>query len=77
MWSGKRLRNIQGTTRPDYLWRENVVQHVKGSSEEGEAGMNYWKNQKLNNARKLRDIYLIDLEDGEHKETIKTLGKFF
>ena len=26
---------------------------------------------KLDNARQLRDIYFIDSEDGEHKETIK------
>ena len=32
-----------------------------------------WANekQKLDNARKLRGIYFIDPEDGEHKETIK------
>ena len=68
----KHPRNYQ--TWLSVAW--NVVRHVKGSSEEEEERMNYRKNQKLDNARKLRDIYFIDPGDGKHKETIKTLGNF-
>ena len=46
----------------------------KARQAEGEAK---WSNEKLHleNARKLRGIYFIDLEDKEFKETIKNARK--
>ena len=44
--------------------------HVKSSQEQGEARMDYGE-AKLDNAQKLRGIYVVDLEDGEYKKTIQ------
>ena len=33
------------------------------------------RSQKIENARRLRGIHFIDLEDGEYKETIKKLAE--
>ena len=70
MWSGGRLTRKQLTSRPDHLWPElwkSMGKHAKLKEKQK------WSNEKLHleNARKLRGIYFIDLEDKEFKETIK------
>ena len=69
MWSGKRLTRKQPTSRPDLLWPElwkSMGKHAKLKEKQK------WSNEKLHleNARKLRGIYVIDLEDKDFKETI-------
>ena len=70
MWSGERLTRKQLTSRPDHLWPElweKMGKNVKLKEKQK------WSHEKpqLDNARKLRGIYFIDLEDKEFKETIK------
>ena len=70
MWSGERLTRKQLTSRPDHLWPElwkSMGKHVKLKEKQK------WSDEKLHleNARKLRGIYFIDLEDKKLKETIK------
>ena len=70
MWSGGGLTRKQLTSRPDHLWPElwkSMGKHAKLKEKEK------WSNEKLHldNARKLREIYFIDPEDKEFKETIK------
>ena len=74
MWSGWRLTRKQLTSRPDHLWPElwkAMGKHAKVKEKQK------WSNEKihLENARKLRGIYLIDPEDKEFKETIKNARK--
>ena len=74
MWSGERLTRKQQTSRPDHLWPElweKVGKNAKLKEKQK------WSNEKLHldNARKLRGIYFIDLEDKEFKETIKNARK--
>ena len=74
LWSGWRLTRKQLTSRPDHLWRElwkSKGKHTKLKEKQK------WSNEKfhLENARKLRGIYFIDLEDKEFKETIKNARK--
>ena len=61
---------IQATTRPENLW-PNVWSGMGIAAQKREKYE--WANEKpkLDHARNLRGIYLIDPEDGEHKETIK------
>ena len=69
VWSGERLTKIQTTTRPDHVWQE-VWTKIGKSAEKREK--QEWANEKpkLDNARQMRGIYFIDLEDEEFKETI-------
>ena len=74
MWSGERLTSKQLTSRPDHLWSElwkSMGKHAKLKEKRK------WWNEKrhLENARKLRGIYFIDLEDKEFKESIKNARK--
>ena len=74
MWSGRRLTRKQLTSRPDHLWPElwkSMGKHAKLKEKQK------WSEDKihLENARKLRGIYFIDLEDTEFKETIKNARK--
>ena len=74
MWSGGRLTRKQLTYRQDHLWPEpwdKVGKNAKLKEKQK------WSNEKLHleNARKLRGIYLIDPEDKEFKETIKNARK--
>ena len=70
VWSVERLTKIQTTTRRDYVWPE-VWTKI------GEAAQNRekqeWAKEKprLDNARKLRGIYFIGLDDREYSEIIK------
>ena len=74
MWSGERLTRKQLTSRPDHLWPESwktMGKHAKLKERQK------LSNEKLHleDARKLRVIYFIDLEDKEFKETIKNARK--
>ena len=69
-----RLTRKQLTRRPDHLWPElwdKMGQNAKLKEKQK------WSHEKLHldNARKLRGIYFIDLEDKEFKETIKNARK--
>ena len=74
VWSGWRLTRQQLTSRPDHLWPElwkSMGKHAKLKEKQK------WSEEKihLENARKLREIYFIDPEDTEFKETIKNARK--
>ena len=74
MWSGERLTRKQLTSRPDHLWPElwkTMGRNAKLKEKQK------WSNEKFHfeNARKLRGIYFIDLEDKEFTETIKNSRK--
>ena len=68
-WSGGRLTRKQQTSRPDHLWPE--LWKSMGKNAKLKEKQN-WFNEKLHleNARKLRGIYVIDPEDKEFKETL-------
>ena len=55
---------------PDDLWPEVWTKTGKSAQKREKQE---WANEKpkLENARRLRGIYFIDPDDGEHKETIK------
>ena len=74
MWSGERLTTRQLTSRPDHLWPELWTKLGKNAKLREKQK---WSNEKLHleNARKLRGIYFIDLEDMEFKEITKMQGK--
>ena len=74
MWSGERLTRRQLTSRPDHLWPEPWIK-LERNAELKEKQR--WSNEKpkLDNARRLRGIYFIDLEDKEFKQTIKNARK--
>ena len=74
MWSGERLRKRQVTSRPDHLWPELWIKLGRNSKLKEK---HKWSNEKpkLDNARRLRGIYFIDLEDKEFKETIMNARK--
>ena len=74
MWSGWRLTRKQFTSRPNHPWPELwklMGKHAKLKEKQK------WSEEKLHldNARKLRGIYFIDLEDTEFKGTIKNARK--
>ena len=74
LWSGRRLRSKQLTSRPDHLWPEiwkTMGKHAKLKEKQK------WSEEKLHleNARKMRRIYFIDPEDTEFKEAIKNARK--
>ena len=64
----------QQTSRPDHLWPE--IWKTMGKNAKLKEKQK-WSNEKfhLENARKLRGIYIIDPEDTEFKETIKNARK--
>ena len=74
LWSGERLTRKQLTSRPDHSWPEIWTSMGKNAKLKEKPK---WLNEKLHleNARKLRGIYFIDLEDKEFKETIKNARK--
>ena len=73
-WSGERLTRKQLTSKPDHLWPEFWKSMGKNAKLKEKQK---WSEEKLHleNARKLRGIYFIDLEDTEFKETIKNARK--
>ena len=64
----------QLTSRPDHLWPELWEKMGKNAKLKEKQK---WPHEQLHldNARKLRGIYFIDLEDKEFKETIKNARK--
>ena len=74
MWSGERLTRKQLTSRPDFLWPglwEKIGKNAKLKERQK------WSHEEslLDNARKLRGIYVIDPEDKELNETIRNARK--
>ena len=74
MWTGERLTRKQQTSRPHHLWPELWEKMGKNAKLKEKQKWSHEKPQ-LDNARKLRGIYLIDPEDKEFKETIKNARK--
>ena len=74
LWCVGRLTRKQLTSRPDHLWPELWKSMGKNAKLKEKQK---WSHEKLHldNARKLRGIYFIDLEDKEFKETIKNARK--
>ena len=73
-WSRERLTRKQLTSRPDHLWPELWKSMGKNAKLKEKQK---WSEEKihLENARRLREIYFIDPEDKEFKETIKNARK--
>ena len=71
---GEILTRKQLTSRPDHLWPELWIKMGRNAQLKERQK---WSHEKpeLDNARKLRGIYFIDLEDKEFKETIKNARK--
>ena len=69
-----RLTKRHVKSRPDYLWPELWEKMGKNAMV---IERQKWAHEKLqlDNARKLRGIYFIDIEDKEFKETIKNARK--
>ena len=74
MWSAERLTRQQVTSRPDHLWPELWTKLGRNAQLKERQKWSHGK-PKLDNARKVRGIYFIDLEDKEFKETIKNARK--
>ena len=74
MWSGERLTRKQLTSRPDHSWPELWTKLGRNAQLKDKQK---WSHEKPNlvNARKLREIFFIDPEDKEFKETIKNARK--
>ena len=70
MWSGERLTRRQVTSRPDHLWPELWTKLARNAKLREKQKWSIEK-PKLDNARRLRRIYIIDPEDKECKETIR------
>ena len=73
MWSKGRLTRKQLTSRPDHLWPE--LWKTMGKNAKLKEKQKWSKKLHLENARKLRGICFIDLEDKEFKETIQNARK--
>ena len=72
--TSRRLTRKQLTSRPDHLWPELWETMGKNTKLKERQKWSHEKPQ-LDNARKLRGIYFIDLEDKEFKQTIKNARK--
>ena len=74
MWSGETLTRRQLTSRPDHL-RPELWNKLGRNAKLKE--MHKWSDEKpkLDNPRRLRGSYFIDLEDKELKLTIKNARK--
>ena len=72
MFSGE--TKIQATTRPDNLWPEAWSSVGKAAQKKAKQA---WANEKpkLEDARRLRGIYLNDAEDGDFKATVENARK--
>ena len=58
------------TTRPDHVWPE-VWTKIGKAAQNPEKQERKNEMRKLNNARRLRGIYFVDLDDQDNKETLK------
>ena len=70
MWTGRRLRKRQATSRPDHLWPELWIKLGRNAKLKENPKWSIEK-PKLDNARRLRGIYFINPEDKEFKENIR------
>ena len=70
----ERLTRRQVTSRPDHLWPELWIK-LGRNAQLKERHKRSDETPKLDNARRLREIYFIDPEDKEFKETIKNARK--
>ena len=70
MWSWEEINEKIQTSRPDLLWPELWEKMGKNAKLKGKQKLSHEKPH-LDNARKLRGIYLVDPEDKEFEETIK------
>ena len=68
------LQQFLATPRPDHLWRE-IWSSMSKAAQRMEKQRWAIEKPKLDNARKLRGIYLVDPDDGEFKETMKNARK--
>ena len=73
-WSGRLLTHIHATTRPDHLWPE-VWSGKSKTAQRREKQQWAIEKPKLDDARKLRDIFVIDPKDVEFKATMKNARK--
>ena len=69
-WCGERLTRKQTTSRPDNVWPD-MWKHISDAAKSKAKQKWAIEKPKLENARRLRGIYLIDPEDEEFKENIK------
>ena len=69
-WSGERLTRKQTTSRPDTLWPE-IWKDMSDASKRKEKQKLAIEKPKLDNARNLRGIYFIYLDDEESKDIMK------
>ena len=76
LWSGARPTKRQVTSRPDHL-RPELWRGMSRNAKLREKQKWSMEKPKLDNARRLRGIYLIDPEDKEFKENIKNARKKF
>ena len=74
MWSGERLTRKQLTSRPDHLWPDLWIKFGRKAQLKER---HKWSDEKpkLDDARRLRGICVLDLEDKEFQETIKKARK--
>ena len=75
MCPGRRLTKIRATTGPDFLWPEigSGMSKAVQTRERGKGGL--LRSQSSTMLEKLRDIFFIDPEDEEYKETLKNTRK--
>ena len=74
VWSGVRVTKRQATSRPDHLWPELWTKLGRNAQLKERQKWSHEK-PKLDNARRLRGIYVIDLEDKEFTATIRNARK--
>ena len=72
--SERRLAQIQATSRPDFLWHQIWSSTSTAAQKKGKQQWTVEKT-KLENARKLSDIYFIVPDDKEFNGYINTKGK--
>ena len=75
VWSAERLTKRQATSRPDHLWPEPWRRLARNAKLREKHKWAIEKKTKLDNARRLRGIYVIDPEYVEFKEIIKNAGR--
>ena len=69
-WSGKRLTTKQTTSILDNVWPD-MWKHMSGASKRKAKQKWIIEKPKLDNARQLRGIFLIEPDDEEFKHTVK------
>ena len=69
-WSGERLTRKQTTSRPDNVWPD-MRKHMCDASKRKEKQTWAIEKPKLDHARQLRGIFLIELEDEDLKNIMK------